>query len=252
MATLSAIRDLMRPVMDFALPPRCPACGVIVPDDDRFCLDCWSGLHFLGEPCCARCGFPFAHDMGADALCGGCMAASSPLDRARAVLVYGEAAKAIALRLKYGRRVGLARLMAAQMARHLPAADRADMLIVPVPLHRWRLWSRGFNQSALIADRLGRFAGLPVEKEALVRKRRTPPLRGMGPRARARTVKGAFGIAAARPDFARDRIVILIDDVHTTGATAEACARVLRRAGARAVHLLCWARVLPDAQGPVD
>lgn len=236
------LKAILRPALDYALPPRCPGCGVIVGEDFAFCLSCWSGMAFLGDPCCARCGVPFAHDMGAGAECAACMADPPPWDSARAVLAYGDVARTVALRLKYGRRIGMARLIARQMVRHVGAGEA---LVVPVPLHRWRLWQRGFNQSALIADHLGRLTGWPVEKLALTRVKRTAPLRGMNPKQRAKMVRGAFALAADHP-FAGRRI-LLIDDVHTSGATAAACARALKAGGAAEVRLLCWARVLPDA-----
>jgi ComF family protein len=232
----------LQPAIDYALPPRCPGCGAIVDEDFAFCLPCWSGMVFLGEPCCARCGVPFAHDMGAGAECGACLADPPPWDGARAVLAYGDVARTVALRLKYGRRIGLARLIARQMLRHV---DDKEALIVPVPLHRWRLWQRGFNQSALIADHLGRLTGWPVDKHALQRVKRTVPLRGMNALARMKTVRGAFALRAGHG--LEGRRVLLIDDVHTSGATAAACVRTLKRGGAADVRLLCWARVLPDA-----
>lgn len=249
-ALLPLLRQISRPVVDFALPPRCPGCGVIVEDDDRFCLDCWSGMEFLGEPCCERCGQPFAYDMGPQALCGACLADPPGVDRMRAVLAYGDVARTVALKLKYGRRTGLARLIAAQMARHVPAEGRDAMLIMPVPLHRWRLWWRGFNQSALIATRLGRSTGIAIDNLSLIRTRRTPPLRGMNPKQRRKVVQGAFALA---PDCdVRGRVILLIDDVHTSGATADACAAELKRRGAAAVHLLCWARVMPEREAHSD
>ena len=243
----------LRPAIDFALPPRCPGCGVMVEDDDRFCLTCWQSMRFLGPPCCARCGVPFPHDLGEDALCGTCLADPPGVDRARAVLAYGDVARTVALKLKYGRRIGLARLIAAQMARHLPDArdsggPRETMLIVPVPLHRWRLWWRGFNQATLIADRLSGLTGIAVEKEALIRSRRTPPLRSMGAKARAKAVRGAFALSEGKRPMLKERDILLIDDIHTSGATADACAAALRKAGVRSVTLLCWARVLPVAE----
>ncbi|MBZ9650166.1 ComF family protein [Sphingobium sp. 3R8] len=244
MSLLPLLKGVSQPVVDYALPPRCPGCGAIVGADFAFCLSCWSGMELLGEPCCARCGAPFPHDMGAGAECGACMADPPPWDSARAVLAYGDVARTVALRLKYGRRIGLARLIARQMLRHV---GDEEALIVPVPLHRWRLWHRGFNQSALIADHLGRLTGWPVDKRALRRVKRTAPLRGMNPRARAKAVRGAFALADA--SAITGRRVLLIDDVHTSGATAAACARVLKRGGAVDVRLLCWARVLPDADG---
>lgn len=249
MTLVQILRSAIGPAVDYALPPRCPGCGAIVAADDAFCLACWSGMRFLGAPCCAGCGLPFDHDMGAGALCGACLADRPPFDSARAVLAYGDVARTVALRLKYGRRLGLARLIARHMARHVPVDMDAGALIVPVPLHRWRLWWRGFNQSALIADHLGRLSGLPVDKLALVRTRRTQPLRDLNPRMRARVVKGAFALAPGH--MVRGRSILLIDDVHTSGSTAAACARTLKRGGAASVHLLCWARALPHLDEPV-
>ncbi len=245
----SILKGAVRPALDYALPPRCPGCGVIVEADDAFCLTCWSGMRFLGEPCCARCGVPFEHERGGEAACGACLAAPPPFDTARAVLAYGDIARKVALKLKYGRRVGLARLVARHMARRLPTLD-APPLIVPVPLHRWRLWWRGFNQSALIAEHLGKACGLPVDKHALLRVRATQPLRSMQARQRAKAVAGAFALAKGHE--LKGRAVLLIDDVHTSGATAAACARALKRGGASSVHLLCWARALPEGAEGCD
>ncbi|WP_298398074.1 ComF family protein [Sphingobium sp.] len=242
MPLLPLLKGALRPVVDYALPPRCPGCGAIVGEDFAFCLSCWGGMQFLSDPSCARCGLPFPHEMGEGAECGACMADPPPWDGARAVLAYGDVARTVALRLKYGRRIGMARLIARQMLRHV---GDGEAVIVPVPLHRWRLWQRGFNQSALIADHLGRLTGWPVDKRVLQRVKRTAPLRGMNPAQRAKTVRGAFGLGEGHD--LRGRRVLLIDDIHTSGATAAACAKLLKRGGAGQVHLLCWARVLPDA-----
>ncbi|QUT04575.1 ComF family protein [Sphingobium phenoxybenzoativorans] len=252
MSMASVSRTIWWKIIGYALPPRCPGCGVIVEDDHRFCLTCWSSMRFLSEPCCDRCGAPFDHDRGEGALCGACLSDPPVVGRARAVLAYGDIARTVALRLKYGRRIGLARLIAGQMGRFVPVEGRAEMLLVPVPLHRWRLWWRGFNQSALIADHLGRLSGIAVEKEALLRTRRTPPLRGLDPGRRKKTVRGAFSVSLSRKHRLMGKTIILIDDVHTSGATADACARILLRNGAAAVHLICWARVLPETAVKAD
>lgn len=237
---------LARPMVDLVLPPRCPACGALVDDDHRFCADCWSGMDFLAGPACARCGVMFDQDQGEGALCAPCIAMPPAFDRARAAIAYGDVARQVALKLKYGRRIGLARLIAAQLERHVPDDGGEEMLIVPVPLHRWRLWSRGYNQSALIADALSRRTGVTADHHLLRRIKATPPLRGMGPRARRRTVQDVFALAGDARERLSGRTIILVDDVLTSGATAEACARQLKRGGAAAVHLLCWARVQPS------
>jgi ComF family protein len=244
-ATRDAARAAGRRLLDFALPPRCPACGTITADPHRFCFACWRSLTFLGDPCCARCGLPFAYAEGAEAQCGRCLAEPPRFDRLRAAVAYGETARRVALKLKYGGRPGVAETLAALMLRHLGPAGE-DALLVPVPLHRWRIWKRGYNQAALIAAALARAGGLAADPCLLERVRATPPLRGLGRRERALAVRAAFRVpAAARPRLAGRRI-ILVDDVFTSGATAGACAWALKRAGAGRVEVLCWARVVSE------
>ena len=221
-------------LLDFALPPRCPGCGEITPAVDLFCGTCWSTLDFLGGGC-DRCGLALAP--GQQDVCLACEDARGPLDRVRAGVAYGEIPRSMAMRLKYGRKIALARTMATTMKRALAELDPRAVLI-PVPLHRWRLWERGFNQSVLIARALGR----PCEPDLLRRTRATPKLKGLNPAQRRKTVENAFALRAGAD--VRGRSFILVDDVMTTGATAEACARLLRREGAASVELLAFARVL--------
>jgi ComF family protein len=233
----------LRQVLDFALPPRCPGCGAVVGEPHRFCLDCWRSLVFLGEPCCARCGLPFEYGGEEEAECGRCLADPPPFDRLRAAVAYGDVSRGVALKLKYSGRPGLAETLAHFMLRHVPEVE-ADALIVPVPLHRWRIWRRGYNQAALIASSLSRRTGLPAGLDLLRRTRATPPLRGLGRRERELAVRGAFKVPPEARLSLAGRRIILVDDVYTSGATASACARTLRRAGAASVEMLCWARVV--------
>jgi len=227
---------------DLALPPRCPGCGAVAEADHRFCAECWNSLVFLGPPWCAACHTPFEFDRGEATLCGECLARPPVHDGVRAAVAYGDVAKAVALKLKYGGRMAAAATMARAMARLMPVEAE---LLVPVPLHRWRLWWRGFNQAALIADALGAARGVPVARALLRRVKATPVLRGLGARARAKAVAGAFALSPDARARLKGRTVVLVDDVHTSGATSEACARLLKRGGAARVILLCWARVLP-------
>ena len=238
------VRAALRPLLDFALPPRCPGCGAITAEPHRFCLACWSQLAFLGEPCCAICALPFDFAPAGEALCGACLAEPPAFARMRAAVAYGEIPRKVALKLKYGGRPGVAETMARLIQRHLGSEGADPPLLVPVPLHRWRIWKRGYNQAALIASALARRAGLPARLDLLERPKATPPLKAMNPKQRRDTVRGAFRVAAGHRDRARGRTIILVDDVYTSGATVDACARLLRRAGAARVEVLCWARVV--------
>ena len=219
------LKACARQVLDFALPPRCAGCGAIVGDVHSFCVDCWSGIEFLGESGCETCGLPLQAIEATT--CGVCLAKPPRIERTRAAVAYGDLSRSLAIRLKYGRKVAIARTMARYMAPLVEAG--AAPILVPVPLHRSRLWQRGFNQSALVAKELSRRLNLASEPLALRRLRRTPPLKGMSALQRRKTV-------------------ILIDDVLTTGSTAEACARALQRAGASHVELITWARVVRPLQ----
>ena len=236
-------RGAARMIVDFALPPRCPGCGVITEDSHRFCLQCWQSLAFLGDPSCARCGFPFEYDAGEGAECGACLADPPSFDRLRAAVAYGDVARKVALKLKYSGRPAVAETLAHFMQRHLAGEDDKAILL-PVPLHRWRIWKRGYNQSALIARALAQRSGLAAELDLIRRVKATPPLKGMGRRERALAVRGAFAMREGARELIAGRTLVLVDDVYTSGATANACARMLKRSGAGAVNILCWARVV--------
>ena len=228
--------------LDFALPPRCAGCGVIVADVHAFCSDCWKQVEFLGESGCRTCGMPLeATDAES---CAICLAEPPRIARTRAAVAYGDLSRGLAIRLKYGRKVAIARTMARYMAPLV--SDSSDAVLVPVPLHRRRLWQRGFNQSALVARELSRRIGAVSDPFVLQRTRPTPPLKGMSAAQRRRTVSGAFRVRDK--DRVAGRTIILVDDVLTTGSTADACARALTRAGAARVELVSWARVIRPAQ----
>ncbi|WP_156678499.1 ComF family protein [Sphingomonas profundi] len=234
----SGLRTAAAAGIAFALPPRCPGCGTVTAADHDFCASCWQSLDFQDGPACETCGLPFAVDQGPGARCDRCLADPPAIDGMRAAVAYGDIPRRIALRLKHGRRPGLAETIARRLQR---IAGPADALVVPVPLHRWRIWSRGYNQSALIGRALARRTGMAFAPDTVQRVRATPSLGGHGRSARARIVQSVF--AVRDPAAVHGRDILLIDDVFTTGATANACAHALKRAGAGGVRLLCWARV---------
>lgn len=229
-----------RMVLNALLPPRCLACTAVVDDAGALCGDCFGRMTFVAPPLCAACGAPFEEPAVTEgSLCGACIAAPPGYARARAVFLYDESSRGLVLKLKHGDRtdaaVHLARWMQRSGVELLSGCD----VIVPVPLHRWRFLLRTYNQSALLANALGKLAGKTVAVDALRRIKATPSQGGLSRTARVRNVGGAFTV---RGDIVGKR-VLLIDDVFTTGATAEACTRVLRDAGAAAVDVLVLARV---------
>ena len=228
--------------LDFALPPRCAGCGTIVDQVHSFCAECWKSLDFLGAGGCRQCGLPL---QGTESeICAMCLAHPPRIARARAAVAYDDLSRRLVLKLKYGRKVALAKTMALYMA-PLIGALPAGSVLIPVPLHRRRLWQRGFNQAALLAGELSRHWAVPADAGLLRRVKRTPPLKGLSRLQRRRAVAGAFRLTDGAD--LRGRTVVLIDDVLTTGSTANACARALTRAGAAQVELVSWARVVQPA-----
>ena len=230
--------------LDLLLPPRCLACGAIVDRQGTLCAACWRGIAFVGPPMCACCGLPFEIAAGPGALCGACVASPPVWRRARAALVYDDGSRPLVLGFKHGDRthaaVPFARWMAHAGAELLAGSD----LVVPVPLHPWRLFRRRYNQSALLARAVARHAGVALLVDAVVRRRRTPSQGGLNRRQRALNVRGAFRVRRGAVAQVRGRRIVLVDDVLTTGATVTACARALLSAGAASVDVLALARVV--------
>jgi ComF family protein len=236
------VRAGVHRLLDGALPPRCLACGTIVGSGGTLCSTCWSDVAFIAAPLCAACGVPLsAVPDGETVLCGSCLSKRPPWQRARAVFRYKGVGRDLVLAFKHGDRLDaappLARWLARAGAELLADAD----VIVPVPLHRRRLFARRYNQSAVLALTLGKITGRAVAVDALARIRPTPTQGGLGRHARADNVRGA--IVARRPSAVKGRRVVVVDDVLTTGATVGVCVNALLRAGAVSVDILTLARV---------
>lgn len=240
----SALRELPRGVLSLIYPPTCAGCGAATADPGALCPTCWSGLRLIEEPVCQRYGTPFAVDLGVGPLLSPRAIAQPPVfARARAVALYDEVARRLVHRLKYEDRLDLASVMARMMAASGRTLLAEAECLVPVPLHRGRLWRRRFNQAALLAREIATRADLPFAPTALIRTRATRPQVGLSRAARAENLSGAFRVPAAEAHHIRGRRVLLIDDVSTTGATGNAAARALLRGGATAVDLLTFALV---------
>lgn len=239
-ATAGGARAALGWLVDAVLPPRCVGCGAAVDVQGHVCAACFAGLTFIAAPLCVRCGVPFPVPAPPDTECGACLAEPPAFDQARAVLVYGDGARPLVLGFKHGDRTHGAPAFGAWLVRAgAGLLDGADVL-VPVPLHRRRLFTRRYNQAVLLARAVGRAAGVPVAVDALRRRRDTPSQGTLGRTARQANVAHAFAIR--RLGAVAGRRVVLIDDVMTSGATADACARVLKRAGASWIGVLTLAR----------
>ena len=249
---VNTIKSLGEKAIDIALPRQTlfrPQRG----DVTSGAAQSWADVRFLDEPCCKICGFPFEFDAsdlkdGLASICGRCAAKPPAYDHVRAAFTYDEASRSLVLRFKHGGETEGVPMFARQMQRAgrrlLSAAD----VLIPVPLHKRRLLKRRFNQSALLARAISKQMQLPLDTNSLFRKRHTPTQGGQSFAGRKRNVSGAFGI---RPQAELSgKHIVLIDDVMTTGATLESCARTLKRAGAKRVDAIVLARVVKPAMVP--
>ncbi len=239
------LRKIGNGVLDFLFPPLCLQCRDHVGDAGGLCARCWSAISFIEGPTCATCGLPFDMPVFEETKCAACHANPPDFDKARAIMRYDEASKGAILAFKHADRLDLA----PSFARWLERAGRTMLaecdLVVPVPLHRTRLWSRRYNQAAELARNLSRLCQKPYAPHVLARVSRTPSQGEMpSAGARRRNVAGAFKVRPKMDGQVRGQVILLIDDVLTTGATADSCARVLKRCGAKAVFVLALARVV--------
>jgi ComF family protein len=246
----SAVRACLGLAVDLALPPLCPACREPV-IGQALCADCWSKLHFIAPPYCERLGIPFAYDPGPGILSMQAIADPPAYARARAAVRYDDIARTLVHAFKYGDRLDLAPTLGLWMARAGHELTAEADAIVPVPLHWRRLWARRFNQSAMLADVVAKQSGRPVDYEVLRRVKATAQQVGLSRAQRADNIQGAFRVPAAARAGVAGRRLVLVDDVLTTGATAEGCARALLRAGAANVDVLTFARVVDAMRSPI-
>lgn len=241
----AVLRRISRGALDLALPPQCMACEKPVVQAGGLCVDCWGGLKLIERPYCERLGTPFPADFGPGLLSPAAIAKPPAFDRARAVARFDGTARELVHRLKYADGVHLAPPLGAMMARAGHELLGEGAVVLPVPLHRARLWSRRFNQSALLARAVAKTSARELRLDAIERVKATRPQVGLTAAQRAENLSGAFRVVdraavAGRP-------VVLVDDVVTTGATVDRVSRLIRRAGAESVDVLTFAVVVKEA-----
>lgn len=233
-------------------PPICSGCRRMVSSPGTLCSHCWPKLRFIERPWCEVLGTPFSYEMGDGILSADALANPPPFARARSAVAYSGVARQMVHNLKFADRTELAPWMARWMMRTGSELVADADVIVPVPLHRRRFLWRRFNQSAELARAVGLLSGKPFAPQALVRIRATRSQVGLGAREREDNVRGAFRVPAGEEIVIRGRRVLLVDDVFTTGVTVSAATKALKRAGASAVDVLTFARVLPGDFLPDD
>lgn len=245
-AVRTSLSFLGRSALAVLFPAGCLVCHVRLQRDAALCPACWSRLHLIERPFCDVLGTPFASAEIDGTVSPAAIASPPAFARSRSAVLLDDVARQLVHGLKYRDRADLALPMARWMVRASDGLLEGTDAVVPVPLHRWRLLSRRYNQSAELARAVARLSGRPFMSGVLVRRKRTRQQVGLGERARQENVRGAFAV----PQIAKSEIlgkrIVLIDDVYTTGATVNAAAKALLRAGAEQVSVLTFALVTPD------
>lgn len=230
-------------LVDTILPPRCAGTGDLVDMPGMLSPRFWEQLDFIENPMCQCCGMPFSLPELAGMTCAACLETAPVFDQARAAVSYNDASRKLILSFKYGDRTQLIRAFTPWLVRSGHALIQKTDLVIPVPLHRRRLWGRRFNQSALLAKSLAETCGLSHLADGLIRTRATLQHKGLSRKERNDNVKGAFSLHPRHQDKINNRNILLVDDVFTSGATLNECARILKKHGAAHVMVLTLAKV---------
>lgn len=243
---LQSAREAGRSTLSLLYPPTCIACQAATGEAHGLCAPCWSGIRFIERPFCERLGMPFQVDLGQPLLSPAAIADPPVFERARAVAEYDGTASLLVHRLKYNDRLELARALGTMMTRAGAELLKEADVIVPVPLHRWRLWRRRFNQAMALASVVSTESGLPCDPSLLDRVKHARRQVGLTKAQRQENLQGVFRVPLVAKARLKGKRVLLIDDVLTTGSTANAASRALLRGGAASVDILAFARVVQE------
>lgn len=247
-AVMAGVADLKKSIwiraIDQILPPRCVVSGEVVAAQGTLSAKVWQSLKFITPPFCAICGYPFEFEAEENSLCAVCLADAPPFASARSALAYDDASRELILKFKHGDHLQAVPTLVGMMMRAGGDALAKTDVIVPVPLHRWRLLRRRYNQAALLAWGLARETGKVCLPDGLLRMRHTPSQGHLKAKDRAQNVKKAFKVNPRHGSAIEDKAVLLVDDVFTTGSTVRECTKTLLDAGAAEAHVLAVARVV--------
>lgn len=236
--------NIIKKAVDIVFPPRCFSCHVLVAEHGALCGDCWSSVQFINTPLCYACGFPFDYDLGEGALCASCIAKRPSYHQGRSVMYYDASSSHLITRFKYADKTHVAQSLARLMAKAGQELLEKSDFILPVPMHKFRLFKRRYNQAALLANALGQLSDIKVLHHALIRYKNTPPQASLTSKQRYSNVKGAFTFDKHFRNVIEGKNLLLVDDVTTTGATLEACSNVLLQSGAEQVNVLTVAKTV--------
>jgi ComF family protein len=239
----SLYKNFLERSIDIILPPRCPISGELVLQNGTLDASVWQKLNFIEKPFCPHCGLPYQNHSQEGLLCGACLSEPPDFDLARAALYYDDGSRGLILAFKHADRTLLTPLLTQLLMRCVPpdSLTHAD-LIMPVPLHRWRLLKRRYNQAAELARVLSRKTDIPWNPHLLQRRRNTDSQGHKNKSQRRKNVRGAFTVSSQDKHHIKNKHIILLDDVYTTGATLNACCKTLRNAGAKHITVLTLAR----------
>ncbi|MDR2723606.1 MAG: ComF family protein [Holosporaceae bacterium] len=237
---LNALSYFVSKFRDICFPITCCNCGKIV-DSEGLCLDCWKKIKWLSDPKCKICGTPFEIDI--NALCPMCIKKKPYFDKAISTFEYDDFSKSLVLKFKHGDATYICQQLAVWLYRVSGEVIKNSDIIIPVPIHFFKRLKRKYNQSELLAQRLGKFGGIPYEPRVLRKKKHTQQQEGLSRNARLKNINGSFDVAPKYAHLLHGKTIILVDDVLTTGATANECSKILKRAGAGKVVVLTMARV---------
>jgi ComF family protein len=241
---LSLIKQVLHTSVDFLLPPRCLLCYERTTDPQNVCATCWQGLTFITHPQCRQCGLPFDFGIDEDLSCAPCLDRPPQFHQMRSAVVYNDISRHLVLCFKHGDMLQLSKLLSRWMLNAGRELITESDIIIPVPLHRLRLLWRQYNQAAILSNHIAKMSGTPKQNELLLRVRHTASQGKKTYKDRVKNVKSSIQINPKYADMIKNKRVLLIDDVYTTGATIEECCRVLLKAGASAVNVLTFARVV--------